>query len=48
MSELFSRQRLDTPRPSRRRIGVNVDPEAVGRISEAIARYLGTGRYLFI
>lgn len=48
MSDLLSRQRLDTPRTSRRRISVNVDPEAVGRISEAIARYLGTGRYLFI
>lgn len=48
MSELSSRQRLDTPRTSRRRIGVNLDPEAVGRFSESIARYLGTGRYLFV
>jgi uncharacterized membrane protein len=45
MSELSSRQRLDTPRTSRRP-SFNVDPEAVGRFSESIARFLGTGRYL--
>lgn len=38
------RQRLDTPRGSRLR--VDWDVEAVGRISERIARFLGTGRYL--
>lgn len=37
--------RLDTPRTSRRP-SLNLDPEAVGRISESIARFLGTGRYL--
>ena len=37
--------RLDTPRTSRGP-AFNFDPEAVGRISEAIARFLGTGRYL--
>ena len=47
MSELWTRQRLDTPRTSRR-INVNVDPEAVGRVSESIARFMGTGRYLFV
>ena len=46
MSELPARQRLDTPRSSRRRLTFNVDPEAVGRFSESIARFLGTGRYL--
>jgi uncharacterized membrane protein len=46
MSELPARQRLDTPRPSRRRLAPNLDPEAVGRFSESIARFLGTGRYL--
>ena len=46
MSELSSRQRLDTPRTSRRRLSFNVDPEAVGQFSESIARFLGTGRYL--
>ena len=40
------RQRLDTPLTSRRR-SLNVDPETVGRVSESVARFLGTGRYLF-
>lgn len=42
----LGRQRLETPRTSRFRI--NVDVEAVGRVSESIARFLGTGRYLLI
>jgi uncharacterized membrane protein len=46
MSDLSARQRLDTPRISRRRLSVNVDAEAVGQFSESIARFLGTGRYL--
>src|SRR6201982_2771412 len=46
MSDLSARQRLDTPRASRRRFSLNVDPEAVGQFSESIARFLGTGRYL--
>jgi uncharacterized membrane protein len=46
VSDLSARQRLDTPRTSRRP-QFNVDPEAVGRFSESIARFLGTGRYLF-
>jgi uncharacterized membrane protein len=46
MSDLSARQRLDTPRTSSRRFSVNVDAEAVGRFSESIARFLGTGRYL--
>jgi uncharacterized membrane protein len=46
MSELSARQRLDTPRTSRRRFTINVDPDAVGQFSESIARFLGTGRYL--
>jgi uncharacterized membrane protein len=46
MSELPARQRLDTPRPSRRRLTPTFDPEAIGRFSESIARFLGTGRYL--
>jgi uncharacterized membrane protein len=45
VSDLSARQRLDTPRTSRRP-SFNVDPEAVGRFSESIARFLGTGRYL--
>jgi uncharacterized membrane protein len=47
MSDLSARQRLDTPRTSRR-FALNVDVEAVGRFSESIARFLGTGRYLAI
>lgn len=39
------RQRLDTPLTSRRP-SLTLDPEAVGRFSESIARFLGTGRYL--
>ena len=48
MSDLSARQRLDTPRTSRRRFSLNVDVEAVGRVSESFARFLGTGRYLAI
>jgi uncharacterized membrane protein len=46
MSDLSGRQRLDTPRTSRRRFAFNLDAEAVGQFSEGIARFLGTGRYL--
>jgi uncharacterized membrane protein len=46
MSDVSARQRLDTPRVSRRSLSFNVDAEAVGRFSESIARFLGTGRYL--
>jgi uncharacterized membrane protein len=45
VSDPSARQRLDTPRTSRRR-AINFDPEAIGRYSESIARFLGTGRYL--
>ncbi|MCT7656943.1 DUF1003 domain-containing protein [Mycobacterium deserti] len=47
MTEPSPRGRLDTPLPSRR-ISFNYDPEAVGRFSERIARFLGTGRYLAV
>jgi len=39
------RQRLDTPLTTRR-VSFSFDPEAIGRISESVARFLGTGRYL--
>lgn len=45
MSESSARQRLDTPRTSRY-LAPRLDVEAVGRFSENIARFLGTGRYL--
>jgi len=44
--ELTSRRRLDQPRPARR-LTVEVDPEAFGRFSERLARFLGTGTFLF-
>ncbi|MCB5180824.1 DUF1003 domain-containing protein [Streptomyces antimicrobicus] len=41
-----SRVRLDVPRPARRRLLPQYDPEAFGRLSEKIARFLGTGRFI--
>lgn len=38
---------LTTPR-QRRSLGIHYDPDAFGQFSEAIARFLGTGRYLVI
>ncbi|SDE89209.1 DUF1003 domain-containing protein [Streptomyces griseoaurantiacus] len=40
------RARLDQPRPPRRRLLPEYDPEAFGRLSERIARFLGTGRFI--
>ncbi|MEU1177753.1 DUF1003 domain-containing protein [Streptomyces sp. NPDC005820] len=40
------RARLDQPRPPRRRLVPEWDPEAFGRLSERIARFLGTGRFI--
>ncbi|MER8237043.1 DUF1003 domain-containing protein [Streptomyces sp. NPDC101490] len=41
-----ARVRLDQPRERRARLLPEYDPEAFGRISERIARFLGTGRFL--
>ncbi|MEV5877683.1 DUF1003 domain-containing protein [Streptomyces sp. NPDC052101] len=38
--------RLDQPRPPRHRFLPEWDPEAFGRLSERIARFLGTGRFI--
>jgi uncharacterized membrane protein len=38
--------RLDQPRPRRPRYLPEWDPEAFGRLSEKIARFLGTGRFI--
>ncbi|NIJ13966.1 putative membrane protein [Saccharomonospora amisosensis] len=46
MPELLARRRLDQPRQPRRFV-VRVDPELVGRFSERLARFIGTGKYLF-
>ncbi|GAA2428198.1 DUF1003 domain-containing protein [Mycolicibacterium llatzerense] len=48
MSEPSARQRLDIPRTSRIRLTPWVDVESVGRFSESIARFLGTGKFLLI
>ncbi|MFF3242635.1 DUF1003 domain-containing protein [Streptomyces sp. NPDC002870] len=40
------RVRLDQPRAPRRILLPEYDPEAFGRFSERIARFLGTGRFL--
>lgn len=40
------RSRLSTPRESRRAIRPNYDPEALGRMSERFARFIGTARFL--
>lgn len=41
-------ERLDTPKAARRGIvpGWRRDPDAVGRLAEAFARFMGTGRFL--
>jgi uncharacterized membrane protein len=43
-----NRARLDQPRVERRGFRPRVDAEAFGKLTEKIARYLGTGRYLFV
>ncbi|BBY31242.1 DUF1003 domain-containing protein [Mycolicibacterium sediminis] len=48
MSDATARQRLDTPRLSRRRFTPQIDVEAAGQFGESFARFLGTGRYLAI
>jgi uncharacterized membrane protein len=40
------RPRLDQPRPPRPKLLPEWDPEAFGRLSERIARFIGTGRFL--
>ena len=40
------RRRLDQPR-SARRFAIDIDPETFGRFSESLARFMGTGTFLF-
>ncbi|OBB93168.1 DUF1003 domain-containing protein [Mycobacterium sp. 852002-30065_SCH5024008] len=47
MSTSPTPRRLYTPRTSRR-YSPRLDPEAVGQITESIARFFGTGRYLLV
>ncbi|GAA1169234.1 DUF1003 domain-containing protein [Pseudonocardia alaniniphila] len=46
MPEIITSRRLDQPRSSRTRF--EVDPDWFPRLSERIARFLGTGRFLVI
>ncbi|MGH3968378.1 MAG: DUF1003 domain-containing protein [Mycobacterium sp.] len=47
MSKSSTRQRLYTPRTSRV-VAPRVDPETIGRVTESVARFFGTGRYLLL
>jgi uncharacterized membrane protein len=47
VSKSSAPRRLYTPRTSRR-YSPRLDPEAVGKITESIARFFGTGRYLLV
>jgi uncharacterized membrane protein len=45
-SRLSERADLSVPRGASPRMGARYDADAFGRISEAVARFLGTGRFL--
>ena len=46
MADAPTRRRLDQPK-SGRRFSFDVDPETFGRLSENLARFIGTGTFLF-
>ena len=46
-TRLSERNDLSVPRGATPRMGARYDADAFGRFSEAIARFLGTGRFLF-
>ena len=46
MPEIVANRRLDQPRVGRHRF--ELDPDGFARVSERVARFLGTGRYLAI
>ncbi len=46
MADAPTRRRLDQPK-SGRRFNFDVDPETFGRLSENLARFIGTGTFLF-
>jgi uncharacterized membrane protein len=46
MPDLLARRRLDQPRRTGR-FRLSIDPEMFGRLSERLARFLGTGKFLF-
>jgi uncharacterized membrane protein len=41
-----ARRRLDQPRELRRGLRPTVDAEAFGKVSERVARFLGTWRFI--
>ncbi|APT84495.1 DUF1003 domain-containing protein [Corynebacterium aquilae] len=47
MAEQVSKTLLDTPSSGQRRKLINVDGDAVGAFAEKVARFFGTGEYLF-
>ena len=47
LRRLSERADLSVPRGATPRMGARYDADAFGRFSEAIARFLGTGRFLF-
>ena len=46
VADTRARRRLDQPR-SGRRFSFDIDPETFGRFSESLARFMGTGTFLF-
>ncbi|MDX8036203.1 DUF1003 domain-containing protein [Lentzea sp. BCCO 10_0856] len=46
MPELLPRRRLDQPREPRG-FRFSIDPDRFGQLSERLARFLGTGKFLF-
>ncbi|MEV6242982.1 DUF1003 domain-containing protein [Lentzea sp. NPDC051838] len=46
MPELLPRRRLDQPREPRG-FRFSIDPDSFGQFSERLARFLGTGKFLF-
>ena len=46
MADAPTRRRLDKPK-SGRRFNLDIDPETFGRLSENLARFIGTGTFLF-
>ena len=48
MAREFASSRLDQPKQRRQVLKPSFDPDAFGRVSESIARFFGTARYLGI
>jgi uncharacterized membrane protein len=48
MAREYAQPRLDQPKQRRQLLKPSFDPDAFGRVSEQIARFFGTARYLVI